>query len=103
MSDMTCPRCKGGAGVVALEDGVWMCTDCTIEFNEDGRACGGFVRVGELRYLDGVSPEPMFTAGVSVSAPRKDATVLCVIRLDSVGDIEELARKLYESLKRASE
>lgn len=102
MSVMACPRCKAGGDVVALEDGVWMCMGCNIEFDVDGRARGGMVNVGKFGiFLDGSPSDPLFTANVSVSAPQKNGTVIAEIRMDSVGNVEELVRKLYELLKRA--
>lgn len=104
MSVMACPKCKNDGDVVALEDGVWMCTQCAIEFDVDGRARGGYVEVGKIGFglfLDDSPIDPLFTAGVSASAPRKDGTVTIEIRMESVGNVDELARELFEALKRA--
>lgn len=38
--DVVCPVCGIGEHVIALEAGVWMCTVCVCEFNENED--GGF-------------------------------------------------------------
>jgi hypothetical protein len=106
MSAMVCPRCGNDEHVVMVEDGVWMCTQCTIEFNGDGRAMGGLVEIGKIGYLFGKPIDDVFVATVSASAPLKDMdvpTVMVEISFKSVGNVDELMRELYESLKRASE
>lgn len=106
MSAIVCPKCGDGEHVVMVEDGVWMCSQCTIEFNEDGRGLGGQIEVGKIGYLFGHPIDDVFVATVSASAPLKDMdvpTVMVEISFKSVGNVDELIQELYESLKRASE
>jgi len=97
MSAMVCPRCKNGGDVVAFEDGVWMCTACAIEFDVNGRSPGLWIQVDNVDVVVGDSPSD------GVSTTQKNGTVIPEIKLDSVGDVEELYRKLIELLKRPRE
>ncbi|MDX2078574.1 MAG: hypothetical protein SFZ02_19235 [bacterium] len=106
MSAVVCPKCGGSEHVVMVEDGVWMCTHCTIEFNGDGRVCGGLVEMGKSYMISDHQPAPFIIYGGESSSPKEGAKVMGFVgRINIIGvkDVDELMRELYKSLKRASE
>lgn len=106
MSDMMCPKCGDGEHVVMVEDGLRMCTQCVIEFNEDGRGNGGQIETGKIGYIFSEPIDALYVATVSASAPLKDSdvpTVNVTVTFKSVANVGEMLEELYKSLKRAGE
>ena len=74
--------------------------------DNDGRVHGGEIEVGKIGYILREPIDEIFVATVSVSAPKIEGRFAVwegTISLKSVGNVDELMRELYESLKRASE
>lgn len=68
--------------------------------DKDGRARGGYVEVGKVGLFLDEQPEPLFTVGVSASAPNKDGTITIEIRMELLANMDELARELCEAIER---
>ena len=99
MSGIVCPKCGTDEHVVMVEDGVWMCTHCVIEFNDGGRTNGGRIEAG-LVYMIGDDSGDVDFISLDTPLPEKTGGFCGTIRVKISVEALESLDELYESLKR---